>query len=72
MERTEEVKGGLNSSRMDERTQRFGKEGGGNQWWEQTDSFLPHCYVITVRDGRGFVNQLSDIQNISICNNFSN
>ena len=55
---------------MDERTQRFGKEGGGNQQQEQTDSFLTHCYVITVRDGRGFVNQLSEIQNISICNNF--
>lgn len=34
--------------------------------------FFPPTLLCRDRNASGFVNQLSEIQNISICNNFSN
>lgn len=53
---------------MGERTRGFG------EWWEavigKKYSFLPTCYVTIIRDANDFASQLSEIQNIAICNNF--
>lgn len=39
---------------------------------EKTVYFLSSCYVLAVKGISGFINKLNAIQNISICNNFSN